>query len=206
MRLKQLAERSQTSTASIKYYLREGLLPPGRAINARLAEYGETHLERLRLIAALRRIIGASIEDIAALLRRVDDPDVSLFEVLGSAQLLGLGLPPGFEDAQQPEPEIVTELVERRGWAGRAHVVRSALAEHVAMMQGLGIRISPEVLTAYADAADAVAGVDLGRVAAAGSRDEAVLVTAVGLHSFSRLLIQLVAVAQAAHAERTTVG
>ena len=34
MRLAELSERSGVPTATIKYYLREGLLPPGRQVNA----------------------------------------------------------------------------------------------------------------------------------------------------------------------------
>lgn len=44
MRLAELSERSGVSTATIKYYLREGLLAPGRQINATTAEYDEEHL------------------------------------------------------------------------------------------------------------------------------------------------------------------
>ncbi|GAB96767.1 DNA-binding transcriptional MerR regulator [Kineosphaera limosa] len=212
MRLKELAATSETSVASIKYYLREGLLPPGRAVNARLAEYDDSHVRRLMLIAALRGIIGASIEDIAALLRRVDDPDTALFDVLGDAQLLGLGLPPSWagpaatDRAAGTEPAVVTALMEERGWSGEAHAVRAALSEHVARMQALNIPIAPDLLSVYADAADSVAGRDLGRLAATESRDEAVLFTAVGVHSFGGLLTRLVAVAQAAYAERSTQG
>ena len=39
MRLARLSERSGVSAATIKYYLREGLLPPGRQVNATTAEY-----------------------------------------------------------------------------------------------------------------------------------------------------------------------
>ena len=48
MRLKQLAESSGTSAATIKFYLREGIVPAGRAVNATLAEYDDRHLRRLQ--------------------------------------------------------------------------------------------------------------------------------------------------------------
>ena len=56
MRLAELSERSGVSTATIKYYLREGLLPPGRQINATTAEYDEEHLRRLRLVRAMIQV------------------------------------------------------------------------------------------------------------------------------------------------------
>ena len=43
MRLAELSERSGVSTATIKYYLREGLLQPGRRVTATQAEYDEEH-------------------------------------------------------------------------------------------------------------------------------------------------------------------
>lgn len=67
-------------------------------------------------------------------------------------------------------------------------------------MSEAGIEISPRVLEVYADAADAVARLDLGSVAAAGSRDEAVRVTVVGVHTFGRLLLRFVALALATQA------
>lgn len=204
MRLKELATRSETSVASIKFYLREGLLRPGRAVTATLAEYDDTHLERLRLIGALRRIVGLSIDDTRSLVSRIDDSDQPLREVLGHAQLLALGrVGAGPGDAARAaggEPEAVTRLIEARGWV-HADAVREALAGQVAWMTSLGIDVTDEVLKTYADAADLVAGLDLRNVAAAESRDEAVLVTAVGVYAYGALLLRLVAVAQAAHAQ-----
>jgi hypothetical protein len=53
MRLSELSERSGVSIATIKYYLREGLLAPGRRVSATTADYDESHLRRLRLVRAL---------------------------------------------------------------------------------------------------------------------------------------------------------
>ena len=204
MRLAELATTTQTSPATIKYYLREGLLPAGQAVNARLAEYDERHVRRLRLIGALRGVLGAPIERIAALLRDVDDPDVPLPRLLGHAQLLALELP---DDEPEPtaEPPAITRLLHDRGWE-TSSPVRAALASHVAGMSTLGVGVTEQILQVYADAADSVARLDLANVGATTNRDEAVLVTAVGVHSFGRLLLRLVAVAQAAHATDPGTG
>ena len=50
MRISELARESGTSVATIKYYLREGLLAPGERVNAREASYGQGHVKRLRLV------------------------------------------------------------------------------------------------------------------------------------------------------------
>lgn len=44
MRLSELSKQSGVTTATIKYYLREGLLPPGERVTATQAEYDESHL------------------------------------------------------------------------------------------------------------------------------------------------------------------
>lgn len=58
--------------ASIKYFLRQGLLPAGRATAATLAEYGDEHAQRLRLIKALTTLGGLSIAATREVLGAVD--------------------------------------------------------------------------------------------------------------------------------------
>lgn len=72
-------------------------------------------------------------------------------------------------------------------------------------MESFGIHVSDEVLAHYADAAQRIAGLDLVPVEASASRDEAAMRVAVGSHTFSRLLMRFVAVAQAARAREVLV-
>ncbi|MDQ0677574.1 DNA-binding transcriptional MerR regulator [Arthrobacter pascens] len=85
MQLKELSSRTGVSTASIKYYLREGLLPAGETVHATRAQYSARHVERLELIQALRRIVGLNIEQIRGLLRMADD-GAPLLELLAAVQ------------------------------------------------------------------------------------------------------------------------
>lgn len=73
-------------------------------------------------------------------------------------------------------------------------------------MSTLGVGVTEQILQVYADATDPVARLDLANVGPTTNRDEAVLVTAVGVHSVGRLLLRLVAVAQAAHATDPGTG
>lgn len=205
MRLKKLAAQTGTSTASIKYYLREGLLPPGRRINATLAEYDDSHVARLNLIGALRQIVGSPIEEIRALVTVLDDPAVDLYSVYGRAQLLGLGLPGDAGVTPGEEPAEITRLVEARGWV-EAVEVRALLAEQVRHMNALGVATSADTLEAYADAADRIARRDVGVMAESASVDEAVMRVAVGVHEYSRLLLRMLGVAQAGHARGARRG
>ena len=66
MRVAELSRRSGVSVASIKYYLREGLLPPGELTSPNQAHYDEEHLRRLRLVRALLDVGGLTVEDDAS--------------------------------------------------------------------------------------------------------------------------------------------
>jgi DNA-binding transcriptional MerR regulator len=71
MWMAELAARSGLSVATIKFYLREGLLPPGEATGATRSRYDESHVRRLRLIRALTEVAGLRLE-LADLLVRED--------------------------------------------------------------------------------------------------------------------------------------
>src|SRR5262249_31390262 len=86
MLMAELSKRSGVPVATIKYYLREGLLPPGEATSATRADYGEHHLRRLRLIRALLEVGEVPLAGIGRILAAVDDESVSLHEVLGAVQ------------------------------------------------------------------------------------------------------------------------
>lgn len=47
VRISELSRASGVSTATIKYYLREKLLPEGRLTSATQAQYGQAHVDRL---------------------------------------------------------------------------------------------------------------------------------------------------------------
>lgn len=61
MRISELSQRSGVPVATIKYYLREGLLPPGASTAPNQAQYDDHHLAHLGLIRALREGAGLSI-------------------------------------------------------------------------------------------------------------------------------------------------
>ncbi len=59
--------------ATVKFYLREGLLPPGEATGATRARYDDSHVKRLRLIRALTEVAGLRLEAVRTVLDTVDD-------------------------------------------------------------------------------------------------------------------------------------
>ena len=72
MRLAELSRRSGVARSTIKFYLREGLLPAGDPTARNQASYGERHLERLALIRALREVAGLPLEVITRVTGELD--------------------------------------------------------------------------------------------------------------------------------------
>ncbi len=73
MRISDLGRRSGLSIPTIKFYIREGLLPPGTRTARNQARYGEAHVERLRVIRILRRDAGLGVRDIGRMLASIPD-------------------------------------------------------------------------------------------------------------------------------------
>ena len=85
MRMAELSTTSDVPVATIKYYLREKLLPAGESETANQARYSTTHLDRLRLIRALIDVGGLSVASARSVLRAIDS-DASLPETFAVAQ------------------------------------------------------------------------------------------------------------------------
>jgi DNA-binding transcriptional MerR regulator len=163
VRIAELSQRSGVPIPTIKYYLREDLLPPGEFTSPNQARYGEDHVRRLRLIRALLEVGRLPIATIRELLAKADEPSPDLHMMLGDA----LG------DCVEPEAErsearnIVDDLVERRGWrVGRASASRAALAEAIATLRSLGVEEPITHHDRYADASERIAQADMDLVRA----------------------------------------
>src|ERR1041384_4751155 len=118
MRLAELSERSGVSTATIKYYLREGLLAPGRQLNATTAEYEEEHLRRLRLVRAMIQVGRIPVATVREGLGHVDDDSLGRTIRLGAALWALPQVPePDEEDEYvQAAHREITALLDRLGW------------------------------------------------------------------------------------------
>ncbi|MFH9862967.1 MerR family transcriptional regulator [Streptomyces sp. NPDC017202] len=60
---------------TVKFYLREGLLAPGRLVSRTRAHYDDTHVHRLLLIRALLKVGGLSLSAVRDVLAAVDGQD-----------------------------------------------------------------------------------------------------------------------------------
>ncbi len=94
MRMSGLSAATGVPVATIKYYLREGLLHQGERTGATQALYDESHVARLRLIRALLTVGGLTVAAVRDVLQSLEHDDV--LEALATAQE---GLSPKLADS-----------------------------------------------------------------------------------------------------------
>ncbi|WP_310724008.1 MerR family transcriptional regulator [Streptomyces sp. N2A] len=168
MRLAELSERSGVSTATIKYYLRERLLPPGRPVTATQSEYDEDHLRRLRLIRALIQVGRVPVSTARDVLAAVDDDSRDQHSRLGAAvEALPHGPRPDEADpATTAARHTATDLLRLVGWHFNLGVAEHSgafrmLVAAVAALHRLGYPCDTAHLLPYARQAAELAVVDL---------------------------------------------
>lgn len=183
MRLAELSERSGVSTATIKYYLREGLLTPGRQINTTTAEYDEDHLRRLRLVRALIQVGRVPVATAKEVLGHVDDESLGRTIRLGAALW---ALPQGPEPAHAEEDAAVVaarhevdRLLTSLGWETARELaplspVHRSLVTAVATLIRLGYAWDAELMAPYAELMHQVAQRDLDFLETHASESERV--------------------------------
>ncbi|MEU1710773.1 MerR family transcriptional regulator [Streptomyces sp. NPDC005706] len=187
MRLAELSERSGVSTATIKYYLREGLLAPGRQINATTAEYDEEHLRRLRLVRAMIQVGRIPVATVREVLGHVDDDSLGRTIRLGAALWALPQVPEPDEEDEwiRAAHEGVDELLETLGWSNAKLLVTispayRSLVVAVAAFRRLGYDWNPELLVSYAKLMHQAAVLDLDFVETHPSEAEKVETAVLG--------------------------
>ncbi|MGK5529762.1 MerR family transcriptional regulator [Streptomyces sp. URMC 129] len=158
MRLAELSRRSGVSTASIKYYLRSGMLPPGRRVGTTTADYDDGHLRRLRLIRALIQVGRVPVATVQEVLRHVDDDSLGRTMRLGAAlwALPQAPEPDPADEAVETARREVDRLLEALGWTtarelGALSPSHRALVVAVATLIRLGYPGDAERLAPYAE-------------------------------------------------------
>jgi DNA-binding transcriptional MerR regulator len=164
MRISELSERASVPVPTIKYYLREGLLPAGLRTSPNQAQYGDGHVHRLRLIRALVEVGGISVATARDVLAKLDEPGVSVFDVMGKAQRAvtraGVGGP-----ERDAALERVDALLDRLGWrVGAGNPARSLLADVYATLDRLGQAPLADLFESYAASALQIAELDIHAV------------------------------------------
>lgn len=217
MQLKELADATGVSVASIKFYRRRGLLPAGEPVRPTRHEYGTAHLERLALITVLREVADASIHDIGVLTAMLDDPARPLVEALDVAQSISRGLPAAVHASRIPADEdpLVRDLLSVLGWPDLPSGPRHELDRLIRSMRAADLPVGPGLLLRYGRLMSELAAGDIaemweGSDAAVNpevepgngsepSRDVVVMRAVVGMVSYEKLAQVLRALGHVAH-------
>ena len=173
MLVSELAERADVPLATVKYYLREGLLPAGETTGPRRAEYDEAHLRRLRVLRMLREVGGVPVTSLRQVADALDDETLPVHDVMTLVADVITAGPTIAADA--PSLEIVDEVLATIGWDGvRAESMdRLRLAALVSLLNGPGpLGASVQVLTFYAGVADQLARAEVALVDDTTERSE----------------------------------
>lgn len=164
MRIAELSRRSGVPIPTIKYYLREDLVPPGELTSPNQARYGEAHLQRLKLIRALVDVGHLSIAATRDVLASIDAPGPTLHERLGKVQHAVTPVLNADADEQSWERAAreAEALVRRRGWhVNEESAAWKLLVQVLGVLYSLGQDDLAGLLDNYADAAEELAEVEV---------------------------------------------
>lgn len=182
VRLSELCQAAGVPRATVRWYLRIGLLHRGTPTAANQAHYDDTHVRRLRLIRVLLEVGGMSVDAARRVLDAIDRTDISVIELLAIAhRALSTTSPRGDRPA---ELAAVDRFLTSRGWQVRPDSpARRDLAAVLASLSDLGPDFAPPVdtpaaverlLAPYANAAERIARSEIRSAPADLTREQLV--------------------------------
>ncbi|WP_141577632.1 MerR family transcriptional regulator [Actinomadura sp. WMMA1423] len=198
MQISELSDRSGLTVQTIKFYIREGLLPKGSMVSATRSEYDGRHLERLRLISALREVGDMPISAIQEIIEAVDDDGVGMHQLFTTTQhAVGPYVAAPHDPHWRAAREDVDALVRELGWrVGERAPARDLLAHSFVALRRLGFPITLKDLRPYVKAATEVAEHEIGRVADGAPRARTVHSLLVSTILYEQVLTALHRLAQ----------
>jgi DNA-binding transcriptional MerR regulator len=205
MRIAELSRQAGVPVPTIKYYLREGLLPAGEFTSPNQARYDERHVHRLRLVRALVDVGRLPIATIRQLLSDLDRPGQDPHWMLGKTlHAVEVAREPAGDHRLTAADDEIDDLIARRGWrVGRDSPARRAVAELITTLRQLGMDDILTVIDEYAEAAERIAAADLELVRRQGEPDAMVYTAVIGTVLGDRLMAALRHLAQEDASTRT---
>ena len=148
----ELSRESGVPVPTIKYYMREGLVPPGERTSPNQAQYEQSHVRRLKLVRALIDVGGLSVAAARDVLEKMSAGGGNPLYAVGKAQYSTTTLREHVEDdAWHEAMERVNKLIADHGWrVGPTNPARRALADVLATLARLGQDNLFGVLDSYA--------------------------------------------------------
>ena len=194
MKIAELSRRAGVPIPTIKFYIREGMLPRGERTGRTQATYTETHLERLALIGALQQA-GLTLPVIAQALRAMDTTTGDSPEFMAIA-VGALPVRDGMDDpALLARAEaLLRAAVDRRRWdiAPGSPVWEAAVRACAGILAVWPEALSEHGVERYAAVAEDLAAFELSEGwNPAASRAEALKYVVLGTVLFEPLILAL---------------
>ena len=197
MRISELSAESGVPVATIKYYLRERLLPEGERTSPTQASYGIPHVQRLGVIRALVDA-GVGIAGVRKVIGVLEEPPENPYDLLGAANAAVTPVVDGDLDLS-----AATALLERMGgslldcFPDQLRAVAHALAT----LDRAGFTVPPSVMDAYLVHLGAIGDAELAATPET-SMDDAVRYVVLGTALVEPLVLALRRVAEQIAASR----
>lgn len=197
MRISELSERSGVPVATIKYYLRERVLPEGERSSPTQASYGATHVQRLGVIRALVDA-GVGIAGVRKVVAVLEDPPDNPYDLLGAANAAVTPVVSSDIDLTAAEA-----LLERMGGSLEKCFPEqiAAVAHALATLERAGFTVPPSVMDAYLVHLSALADAELAATPDT-SLEDAVRYVVLGTALVEPLILALRRVAEQVAASR----
>lgn len=149
MWVSELAKRAGVTVATVKYYIREGMLAAGDPVGPRRATYGDSHVQRIHLIQALTGPAGLSLLQAKTILQIIDEPEASLIDRLAAATTVLADVPDAGLGVETSYPRAEQAI----GWLGaqyRAEPPAAALLERALhAVETAGFELDPKQFEVY---------------------------------------------------------
>ncbi|SDO91919.1 MerR HTH family regulatory protein [Microbacterium sp. ru370.1] len=197
MRISELATRSGVPVATIKYYLREKLLPEGERSSPTQAAYGQAHVQRLGVIRALVDA-GVGIAGVRKVVAVLEEPPENPYDLLGAANA-------AVTPAVSADLDLTAALalLERMGGSVEACFPDqvAAVAHALATLDRAGFTVPEPVMDAYLAHLGALAEAELAATPDT-SIEDAVRYVVLGTALVEPLILALRRVAEQVAASR----
>jgi len=211
MQISELVRRTGVPLATVKYYLREGLLPAGRKVTARSSEYGPEHARRLVLLRVLRALGAIPVSRLRELVDATDDPGLSVHAMFARASdaIAASHAPPPPPQADGTAHRDAADLADRVladiGWdAVRPEALdRANLVRAIEAVTSTGLfRVDERTLSFYARAADEIASAEIAALPEDPDRVTQLERMVVGTVAYGEVLTVLRRLAEEHHSAR----
>lgn len=197
MRISELSAESGVPVATIKYYLRERLLPEGERTSPTQASYGIPHVQRLGVIRALVDA-GVGIAGVRKVIGVLEEPPENPYDLLGAGNAAVTPVVDGDLDLS-----AATALLERMGGSPADCFPDQlrAVAHALATLDRAGFTVPPSVMDAYLVHLAAIGDAELAATPET-SMDDAVRYVVLGTALVEPLVLALRRVAEQIAASR----